>query len=125
MRITAIHTRLMRIPFTELLRAAYGARTHGPLSDRWRFLTPVLKPPCQGRLSGLNSDLPGSAKRPFTARFHHLPSLVWVVLNNKCGHRFAFCQGSHLAQSDHKISKYLVGNNFQARRRAFVLRWQV
>ena len=28
MRITAIHTRLMRIPFTELLRAAYGARTH-------------------------------------------------------------------------------------------------
>jgi hypothetical protein len=32
MRITAIHTRLMRIPFTELLRAAYGARTHGPLA---------------------------------------------------------------------------------------------
>ena len=28
MRITAIHTRLMRIPFTELLRAAYGARSH-------------------------------------------------------------------------------------------------
>lgn len=28
MRITAIHTRLMRIPFTEVLRAAYGARTH-------------------------------------------------------------------------------------------------
>ena len=28
MRITAIQTRLMRIPFTELLRAAYGARTH-------------------------------------------------------------------------------------------------
>lgn len=28
MRITKIHTRLMRIPFTEVLRAAYGARTH-------------------------------------------------------------------------------------------------
>src|ERR1035441_6173744 len=28
MRITAIHTRLMRIPFMELLRAAYGARSH-------------------------------------------------------------------------------------------------
>ena len=28
MRITAIHTRLLRIPFTEVLRAAYGARTH-------------------------------------------------------------------------------------------------
>lgn len=28
MQITAIHTRLMRIPFREVLRAAYGARTH-------------------------------------------------------------------------------------------------
>lgn len=28
MRIAVIHTRLMRIPFAEVLRAAYGARTH-------------------------------------------------------------------------------------------------